>query len=72
MRAMPHKRSYGDTVTLEELDYPVSASTDVVELRRENAVLRARLREREAECQRWALRWARDGLAARDLVPERP
>lgn len=43
--------------------YPVSLSTDVQELRRENATLRARLREREEECQRWALRWATDGLA---------
>ena len=48
---------------MREIDYPVSLSTDVAELRRENAALRARLREREEECQRWALRWANDGLS---------
>jgi hypothetical protein len=44
-----------------EGDYAVSLSMDVAALRRENATLRARLREKEAECSRWALRWARDG-----------
>lgn len=44
-----------------EDDYIVTLATDPVELRRENATLRSRLREKEAECARWARRWAASG-----------
>lgn len=43
-----------------EYDYVVALKTDADDLRRENATLRARLRDKEAECMRWARRWAED------------
>jgi len=54
---------------IDELQYPVSYSSDPAELRRENAGLRARLRERNDECQRWAERWATKELGADPALP---
>lgn len=36
--------------------------------RRDSATLRARLQERDEECNRWAVRWARAGLAPADYA----
>lgn len=47
---------------MREDDYPVTYKTDVAQLRSENAHLRARLRELQDECNRWAKRWADLGL----------
>lgn len=53
---------------LREFDYAVTFKTDPEELRRENATLRARLRAKEDECSRWAMRWAREGLGVSEAV----
>lgn len=51
-----------------EDDYAVTYKTDIAEVRRENATLRARLRAKEEECDRWARRWAASGLVESSIA----